>query len=107
VVVRTALMPVVEPGESFPEDGVLAINPPIAAFATNELLPDDVFWARYENAFGETWETTNPHNPLDDVMIEALDRSELARREQAESDGRRAVQKRLDDMNAAVKCTDC
>lgn len=33
-----------------------------------------VFWARYENAFGETWETRNPWNPHKRTQIRRVGR---------------------------------
>jgi RNA polymerase-binding transcription factor DksA len=37
------------------------------------------FWARYENAFGESYETVNPADPLDGMTIAPLSSSRWRR----------------------------
>jgi hypothetical protein len=90
---------IVEPGDPLPATGELVIPTPWAPYiaAEGQLQTSRVFWARYENAFGETWETRNPHDPTADLAIEALKPRELHRREADEAEYRIELERRLKD----------
>jgi hypothetical protein len=60
-------------GKRVPPTGNLEIRVPIAPYALarrGENVDDRaIFFARYENAFGKTWESRNPADPLADFTI--------------------------------------
>jgi hypothetical protein len=101
---------IVVPGEPLPATGELVIRTTWAPYVADEgrVQPTRVFWARYENAFGETWETRNPHDPTSDLGIEPLKRRELRHREADEAKHRLELEKRLqdagiEDVDAALR----
>lgn len=66
---------VVAPGSRVPEDPAqhLDVEVDVAAFGLagdgRDVDSRAIFWARYENAFGEVYETGNPSDPVADFSI--------------------------------------
>jgi hypothetical protein len=60
-----------------------------------------VFWARYENPFGEVWETRNPADPYGDLKIKRLRRWQARRQERREHEQRRADEAEAEERLAA------
>lgn len=62
-------------GERVPTDPVqyLEVEVDVAAFGLardgRDVDSRSIFWARYENAFGQVYETANPADPLDDFSV--------------------------------------
>jgi hypothetical protein len=60
------------PGRTLPEGGsTYLLTVPYAP----DSLDDRVYWCRYENAFGDTWETRNAWRPERELEIAAVGRS--------------------------------
>ncbi len=59
---------VVAAGGRVPEDGHLEVEIHVSAFVISTkgrgVYARRHYWARYENAFGKVWQTTNPADPL-------------------------------------------
>lgn len=94
---------IVDAGARLPRTGELTLSAPFSIPGQEEDTPR-AFWARYENGFGETWETSNPHDPAADLGIERVRRRERRRTEQAESRGRLEIENQMDD--AAIRYHD-
>src|SRR5262249_44404257 len=86
---------IVEAGGRVPETGNFEIRVPAAPFLAGEgqARATRTFWARYENAFGETDETTNPADPTADLKTERLEGSEVERREGEETRRRDEIER--------------
>jgi hypothetical protein len=67
-------------GERVPPNGDFDVEVPYWAYARPRAKPNvdsrAVFYARYENSFGKTWETLNPADPLASFKVR---RAKLAR----------------------------
>lgn len=59
------------PGRTLPESGGTY---QLTLVADPERLADRVYWCRYENAFGDSWETRNAWRPDRELEIVALKR---------------------------------
>jgi hypothetical protein len=59
---------VVAPGSRVPEEGHFEVEVHVSAFVVSTkgrgVYARRQYWARYENAFGKVWQTTNPADPL-------------------------------------------
>jgi hypothetical protein len=89
---------VVPPGARVPEEGEFVVRTSFAPFVATRkgrgVGERRAYWARYENPFGETWETRNPADPTADLAIGRVrwrrsarrrERKELRRRRDAEA----------------------
>jgi hypothetical protein len=69
---------VVGAGERVPPASEFTVRVPWTFYKGAEpnesVIPQRVFWTRYENPFGETWETLNPADPARDLQISRVRR---------------------------------
>jgi hypothetical protein len=95
----------VEAGGRVPEDGDLKVKTAWDPYIIGEGVAGEtrVFWARFENAFGETWQTTNPHDPSGDTTFEHVRRRELRRRETEERERRLEIERQVQEGDAALR----
>jgi hypothetical protein len=84
---------VVPPGARVPPQDEFELRASFAPYLLTQKGPGvgdrRVFWARYENPFGETWETRNPADPTADLEIRRVHRWVARRREQKQLSRRR------------------
>lgn len=96
--------PVIRPGQRIPEGHdwsiFIPLLPLIGATGQGEPDPGRVYWARYENAAGHTYETRNPANRSRDLDIKRVwFPARLQRREARVYDG---AHKRGAELDAAM-----
>jgi len=61
------------PGRTLPDSGgTYRLRIPAAAGGMTADLNSRVYWCRYENAFGDSWETQNAWQPDEELHIRAL-----------------------------------
>jgi hypothetical protein len=60
------------PGRTLPDGGSMYL---LSLADVRSSLDDRVYWCRYENAFGDTWETRNAWLPERELEISAIGRS--------------------------------
>ena len=104
----------VAPGSRVPEDPAqyLDVEVDVAAFGLAGDGPDvdsrAIFWARYENGFGEVYETANPSDPMGDFSIRRSRRWRRAwvewRQERRRARDARSVRRRLvEELDGSVE----
>jgi hypothetical protein len=84
---------IVNAGERLPAEGnTFELPASIAPFVLQRAGPGvdarRIFWARYENSFGEHWETRNPGDPTADWVVQALSAKQVKELEANEADAR-------------------
>jgi len=62
------------PGRTLPEGAgtYRLVLPDVATAGVAATLENRVYWCRYENAFGDSWETRNAWRPEEELHIRAL-----------------------------------
>jgi hypothetical protein len=80
---------VVNVGQRVPVNGTFQLRAPLAPYGLarggENVDARRVFWARYENSFGEDWETRNPGDPTADWAVRELSPHQVRKLEAAEA----------------------
>jgi hypothetical protein len=63
------------PGGALPESrGVFVLAIPAEELPPDVVLDERFYWFRYQNTFGNTWETRNPWRPEEQLNIRLISR---------------------------------